>query len=79
MIDSKPATVTSYLAGDAPRNQALFSPARALLNKPAMTRLLMALFVMVTLAGVLALSGCDDDMPAPAADLSVQDSHPNHD
>jgi hypothetical protein len=58
---------------------ALFPPARALLNQPAMTRLLMALFVVVTLAGVVALSGCDDDMPAPAVDLSVQDSHPAHD
>jgi hypothetical protein len=47
-----------------------------------MTRWLMALFVVVTLAGTAALtfSGCDDgggDNPQP--DLSYQDLRPAHD
>jgi hypothetical protein len=46
-----------------------------------MTRLLMALFVVVTLGGAAVLiSGCDDDTPAPATmDLSAPDLRTNHD
>jgi hypothetical protein len=45
-----------------------------------MTRLLMALFVLLTLAGVAALSGCDDDgQVQPMQDLSMPDLRKTHD
>lgn len=46
------------------------------------TRLLMALFVIMTIAGAaaLTLSGCDDDTVAPMnQDLSSPDLRVNHD
>ena len=43
-----------------------------------MTRLLMTLFVLFTLAGVIALSGCDDDTTVMQMDASV-DLRPAHD
>ncbi len=46
-----------------------------------MTRWLMALFVLVTLAGsaALTLSGCDDDTTGPVTQDLSMDLRPAHD
>ena len=53
---------------------------RRLLDESAMmTRLLIAVFVILTGAAAFTLSGCGDDNPMETQDLSAPDLRPSHD